>query len=115
MAARAYTLVSCAASGGGLESSRPRPIAQSVQEQCRTYPRLRRDVRYISIMNSTAVLRSPSTDVAGVGLADARTILTPASGFIRRYRYSLNPYGRAMLSTCRARPTHTSPPNTVSG
>ncbi len=29
---------------------------------------------------------------ADVGMVDARTILTPASGFIRRYRYSLNPY-----------------------
>lgn len=30
---------------------------------------------------------------ADVAYIDARSILTPASGFIRRYRYTLNPYG----------------------
>ncbi len=30
---------------------------------------------------------------ADVAYIDARSILTPASGFIKRYRYTLNPYG----------------------
>lgn len=41
---------------------------------------------------SSAVSQGLSLEIAGVGVADARTILTPASGFIRRYRYSLDPY-----------------------
>lgn len=41
----------------------------------------------------------------GVRFADARTILTPASGFIRRYRYTLNPYSgcRFACESCYAR------------
>ena len=30
---------------------------------------------------------------ADVAYLDARSILTPACGFIKRYRYTLNPYG----------------------
>ena len=55
-------------------------------------------------MSSTVSPRL-SLETAGVGLADARTILTPASGFIRRYRYSLNPYSgrRFACEYCYAR------------